>query len=130
MIDTTALPADMLNSSNLYNWRRVPELTTYYYAMNYLVKPFDNIHIRQAFDLAIDKDILVEAIWHKAFLSTCNIVPQGMPGHNSELTCPDGQNMTNGNLTQAKMLFAQGLKEEGFNSAADLPPVTLTYAND
>ncbi len=130
MIDTTALPAEMLNSSNLYNWRRVPELTTYYYAMNYLVKPFDNIHIRQALDLAIDKELLVQAVWHKAFLPTCNIVPLGMPGHNPSLTCPDGQNTANGNPAQAKNSLAQGLQEEGYSSMSQLPPITFTYVND
>ncbi|HZU02810.1 MAG TPA: ABC transporter substrate-binding protein, partial [Ktedonobacteraceae bacterium] len=44
-------------------FHKVPQLWINYYAMNYLVKPFDNIHIRQAFALAINKDLIVHSIY-------------------------------------------------------------------
>src|SRR5216117_1499782 len=67
-----------------------PTLSIAYYTMNYLVKPFDNIHIRQAFSMAINKDIITQAIYKGLYVPTCHIVPQGMPGFNSNLTCPGG----------------------------------------
>ena len=42
-------------------FHQVPQLWINYYTMNYLVKPFDNIKIRQAFELAINKDLIAHA---------------------------------------------------------------------
>ena len=105
-----------------------PQLNINYYAMNYLVKPFDNIHIRQAFALAVNKDEIVHAIWKDLYIPTNHIVPQGMPGYNPNLTGPDGTKSTSGNTAKAKALFQQGLQEEGWTSAAQVPTIKLTYA--
>ena len=56
--------------------------------MNYLAKPFDNIKIRQAFSLAINKDLIVQSALKNAFTPSNHIVPSGMPGHNPDLTGP------------------------------------------
>src|SRR5260370_20418549 len=58
-----------------------------------------------------------------------HIVPQGMPGYNPELVGPAGIASTKGDAAKAKELFQQGLQEEGYSSAAALPPITLTYAS-
>src|SRR5579875_1001594 len=47
-----------------------PILETSYIAMNYLAKPFDNLKIRQAFELAIDKNEITHTIWHDVFIPT------------------------------------------------------------
>src|SRR6266566_8770221 len=104
-----------------------PTLSIGYYTMNYLVKPFDNIHIRQAFSMAINRDVIVQAIYKGLYVPTCHIVPQGMPGFNSNLTCPGGVS-TAGDATKAKQLFQQGLQEEGM-TLATFPAVTITYAS-
>ncbi len=95
--------------------------------MNYLVKPFDNIHIRQAFDLAVDKDLIVHSVWKDRYIPSNHIVPKGMPGYNPNLTGPDGVTSTKGDATKAKALFQQGLTEEGYTSVAQLPSIKLTY---
>ncbi len=59
----------------------VPQLWLNYYTMNYLVKPFDNIHIRQAFALAVNKDLIVHSVWKDTLIATNHIVPKGMPGY-------------------------------------------------
>ena len=111
--------------SNQYSL--VPQLWINYYTMNYLVKPFDNIHIRQAFDLAVDKDLIVQSVWKNTYIATNHIVPQGMPGYNPNLTGPGGVASTKGDPTKAKALFQQGLTEEGYTSVAQLPAIKLTY---
>src|SRR6266851_2057926 len=105
-----------------------PQLNINYYAMNYQVKPFDNIHIRQAFALAVNKDAIVHAIWKDLYVPTNHIVPQGMPGYNPNLTGPDGTKSTSGNPAKARALFQQGLREEGWTSVAQVPTIKLTYA--
>src|SRR5258708_8697507 len=96
--------------------------------MSYQVKPFDNIHIRQAFALAVNKEAIVHAIWKDLYLPTNHIVPQGMPGYNPNLTGPDGTKSTSGNPAKARALFQQGLQEEGWTSVAQVPTIKLTYA--
>jgi len=41
----------------------IPTLANGYFAFNYLVKPFDNIKVRQAFSLAIDRDSIEHNIY-------------------------------------------------------------------
>ena len=96
--------------------------------MNYLVKPFDNIHIRQAFALAIDKTAIANSVWQGTVLPTNHIVPQGMPGYNPALTGPDGTQNLTGNIQKAQALFKQGLQEEQWSSVTQVPAIKLTYA--
>ncbi|HLQ30258.1 MAG TPA: peptide ABC transporter substrate-binding protein [Ktedonobacteraceae bacterium] len=129
-LDSAGVPsANLADAKKLPNnqFKQVPQLWINYYAMNYLVKPFDNIHIRQAFDLAINKDLIAHSVWKDTVLPSNHIVPQGMPGYNANLTGPDGVASTKGDVTKAKALFAQGLQEEGWTSVSQMPPVTLTY---
>src|SRR5262249_16595426 len=100
-----------------------------YYTMNYNQKPFDNIHIRQAFALAINKQKIVDKIWKGLFIATNHIIPQGMPGYNPDLKGPDGTSNLTGNPRRAQQLLQEGLKEEGWNSVSQIPPIRLTYAS-
>jgi peptide/nickel transport system substrate-binding protein/oligopeptide transport system substrate-binding protein len=126
-----ALPSAQLNEikqlpNNQYSQNS--ELTIDYIAMNYLYKPFDNIKIREAFALAVNRDILMSSIFQNGRIASCHIVPEGMPGYNSSLTCPGGST-TRGDTARAKTLFEEGLKEEGLTDAT-FPKVTITYASD
>jgi peptide/nickel transport system substrate-binding protein/oligopeptide transport system substrate-binding protein len=114
-------------SNNQY--QLVPQLYINYYIMNYLTKPFDNIHIRQAFFLAINKDLIAHSVWKDTVIASNHIVPKGMPGYNPNLTAPDGVTGTSGDTTKAKALLQQGLQEEGWSSVSQMPPITLTYSS-
>lgn len=107
---------------------QVPQLWINYYTMNYLVKPFDNIHIRQAFALAINKTTIANAVWKGTVLPTNHIVPQGMAGYNPKITGPDGTQNLTGNASKARALLQRGLQEEGWTSVSQMPSITLTYA--
>ncbi len=108
---------------------QTPALQINYYAMNYLSKPFNNIHIRQAFALAIDKNAITHTIYHDLDTPTNHIVPFGIPGYNSTLKAIDGSTNTRGNVQMAQKLFAQGLHEDGYTSASQLPEMTLPFQN-
>jgi peptide/nickel transport system substrate-binding protein/oligopeptide transport system substrate-binding protein len=126
--DVTGIPVSTFASDKKRkDFFQVPQLWINYYTMNYLVKPFDNINIRQAFALAINKTAIVNNVWKGTVLPTNHIVPEGMPGYNANLTGVDGTQSLTGNPTRAKALLEQGLKEEGWTSIAQLPPIKLTY---
>jgi oligopeptide transport system substrate-binding protein len=130
-VDATGVPTqDLAQARQLTNeFHQEPQLWINYYAMNYLIKPFDNIKIRQAFELAINKDVIAHAVWHDLYTATNHIVPKGMPGYNPNLSGPDGVTGTAGDQAKAKALFQQGLQEEGWSSVAQMPLVTLTYSS-
>ena len=110
-------------------YRQVPQLTIDYFTMNYLAKPFDNIKIRQAFALALDKDAIEKSINKGSRLATNHIVPQGMPGYYADLKGPAGVTSTKGDKDMAKQLLQEGMKEAGYTTS-NFPAVTMTVASN
>jgi oligopeptide transport system substrate-binding protein len=110
-------------------YQLVPALTSRFIELNYLVKPLDNIHIRQALDLAINKDLIIGRIIGSIVTPSNHIVPNGMPGYNQNLTGPAGVAGTAGDQTKAVQLFQQGLQEAGYSSVSQFPSLTLEYEN-
>ncbi len=128
-VDVTGVPiANFGYDKKRSDFHEVPQLWINYYTMNYLVKPFDNIHIREAFALAIDKTAIANNVWQGTVIPTNHIVPQSMPGYNPDLTGPDGTQTLKGNPDKAMALLNQGLQEEHWSSIEQLPPIKLTYA--
>ncbi|HEY3992876.1 MAG TPA: peptide ABC transporter substrate-binding protein [Ktedonobacteraceae bacterium] len=128
-VDTAGVPlAALPGIANRPDYHKVPQLWINYYAMNYKVAPFDNIHIRQAFALAIDKTAIATDVWKNTVIPTNHIIPEGMPGYNANLKGPDGTTSLKGNAKEAQALLQQGLQEEKWTSAAQIPPIKLTYA--
>lgn len=107
-------------------WQLVPALVSRFIEMNWLVKPLDNVHIRQALDLAINKDLIIGRIIGKTVTPSNHLVPKGIPGYNEALTAPAGVVGTTGDTTKAKALFQQGMQEEGLTQ---FPQISLTYDN-
>jgi oligopeptide transport system substrate-binding protein len=127
-VDITPIPPPDLATAKTKTkeFSQNSQLTIDYFAMNYLYKPFNNIHIRQAIALAINKDVIKQALYHGSRPATCHIVPQGQPGYDASLTCPDGA-PTSGDATKAKQLLQQGMQEEGYASVSQIPPIKITY---
>ena len=115
-VDSATIPtADLAQAKALPNgqYHLAPSLANAYYTMNYLVKPFDNIKVRQAFDLAIDKDAIVKDVYKGKYIASNHIIPQGMPGYNPGLMRSNGIKDTISHAALAKQLFDEGLKEDG-----------------
>ncbi len=123
-VPAALVPTEKAKLGSQYN--QTPILGMTYLTMNYLFKPFDNIKIRQAFELAINKDVLASSIYNSLVTPTCHIVPSGEPGYNQNLTCPHGA-PTSGNTGLAKQLLTEGMKEEHVTT---LPPVSFVYFTD
>jgi oligopeptide transport system substrate-binding protein len=129
-LDDTGIPLKLFpDEKKRKDYYQYNSLAIDYYAFNMRIKPFDNLKIRQAFALAINKDQLANKIWKGANTATNHIIPQGMPGYNPDLTGSDGTKNTSGNPDKAKQLLQEGMQEEGYQSIADIPPITLTYAS-
>ncbi|GHO80932.1 peptide ABC transporter substrate-binding protein [Ktedonobacter sp. SOSP1-85] len=130
-LDNAGVPTANLDEARALpnkQFRQVPQLTIDYFAMNYLAKPFNNIKIRQAFALAVDKSAIEKSINKGARLATNHIIPQGMPGYNPDLKGPAGVTSTKGDKTLAKQLFQQGMQEEGY-TLSNFPAISVTVAS-
>jgi ABC-type oligopeptide transport system substrate-binding subunit len=111
-------------------FQNVPALASRYIGLNYLVKPLDNIKIRQALALAINKDLIVYHVIGKVVTPSNHIVPKGIPSYNVSLTGPVGVASTTGDQAKAKQLLKEGMQEAGYSGVDKLPALTLTYSID
>ena len=124
---TDVPPARLDQVRNANDFHEALQLQITYYAMNYLVKPFDNIKIRQAFALALDKQLIADVVYKKSVIATNHIIPTGLDAFNPLLLGPDGEGSLHGNLASARWLLQTGLHEEGMSSSGQLPPITFSY---
>jgi oligopeptide transport system substrate-binding protein len=58
-----------------------PNLATYYYVFDTRQKPFDDVKVRTALAMAVDRDFLSEKIFTNSYLPTYSFVPPGMQGY-------------------------------------------------
>lgn len=100
-----------------------------YYAMNWKIAPFNDVRVRQAFAIALDKTALANNVLHGAVAATNHIVPSGMPGYNPNLLGPDGTQNLSGNTTMATQLATAYATDTKCGTSTDFskcPAVTLT----
>ena len=93
-----------------------PDLSFYYYEFNNTKKPFNNLKIRQALSMAIDRKTIVESVTQGGQVPAYGVVPPGiiMEGKDFRDITPDKNYFTE-DLAKAKQLLAEGLKEEGLS---------------
>ena len=129
-VASTEIPSSKINEfSNADDFHESTQLWTTYYAMNYLVKPFDNVKIRKAFALALDKQLIADVVQKGAAIATNHIIPMGEDGFTPDLRGPDTVTSLHGNPADAQGFLRNGLHEEGLQSSDQLPPITFSFEN-
>lgn len=58
-----------------------PYLGTYYYAFKIPSEPWNNVKLRHAISMAIDRDFLAEKIWQNTMIPAYSFVPPGIDGY-------------------------------------------------
>ncbi|CDG16519.1 ABC transporter substrate-binding protein [Xenorhabdus doucetiae] len=87
-----------------------PMLSTYYYVFNTQKPPFDDVRVRKALSLAIDREVIAEKVLGMGQLPAYDILPPNIGG--ITLTPPEYASWTQAQrIEQAKAL----LHEAGFN---------------
>jgi peptide/nickel transport system substrate-binding protein/oligopeptide transport system substrate-binding protein len=71
--------------------QQTPLLTYWYVTPNWQLAPFDDMRIRQAFSLALDRATLSPEASRTFRQPTIHLVPEGMPGYNPDLTDAAGR---------------------------------------
>lgn len=68
--------------------RIAPYLGTYYYAINTARKPFDDVRVRQALSMAVDRVFLADEIFAGTMLPGYSLVPPGVENYLDEEAAP------------------------------------------
>ena len=93
-----------------------PELSFQLIGFNTTRPPFDDVNIRRAFSMAIDKDRLVSLVYRNMVEKAEGILPEGIPGFNESLSGPSYD------VAGARELIAGS----GYGDVSNLPEITLT----
>lgn len=120
--DQIAWIVDNLNDE----YENFPYLGTYYYAINTTIAPFkDNPALRQALNLAIDRELLTEKITRAGEIPAYSFIPPGVMHYEQQTV--DSQTMTKQEReTRARDLYA----EAGFSSENPLQVEILYNTSD
>ncbi|HLF76418.1 MAG TPA: peptide ABC transporter substrate-binding protein [Dehalococcoidia bacterium] len=97
---------------------RLPLLETFAYFFNNRTPPFDNVQVRQAFALALDRDAFVSEVLYGVGRPAYSWLPPASPGHNDELGLQWKLNPSKARAT---------LADAGYPGGAGLPQITVAY---
>jgi oligopeptide transport system substrate-binding protein len=101
--------ADRIRHKRAEEYFSGPDLSTLYLGFNTREVPFNDLRVRQAFALALDKETLASVVLTGYnFSATGGIIPAGMPGHSPEIGLPY-------NPEQARQLLGEAGYPDGRN---------------
>ena len=119
VLDVTAFDGDRMRQKYAGEYRRLPQFVTQYLQFDVRRPPFDDVRVRKAFALVVDKEALVKTTRPSGFPATGGFVPPGMPGHLPEFgLSPD--------LDQAVQLMAKA----GYPGGQGFPEVEFVTRTD
>jgi oligopeptide transport system substrate-binding protein len=96
----------------------VPQLDVQYLGFDVTQPPFDDVKVRQAFALAIDRQKITEVVWKGMAQPAQGIVPPGIPGFDRE------RPLLEYNPQRARSLMAAS----NYGDAAHLPAMRLSVS--
>lgn len=111
------LPASVLEElKDRDDFHSAPKLSIYFYKLNHDVPPLNDIRVRQAISMAIDRRQIVEEVTKAGEQPAYAVVPPGIAGYKG----PEGLKE---DVTRAKALLA----EAGFPGGRGFPKMSLMY---
>lgn len=104
-----------------------PSLGTYFYAFNTQVKPLDNVLVRKALSLAIDRKAIVESVTKAGEMPATGFTPPGLYDTNGDdfqkKASTFDTNLSEGDLDTARKL----LVEAGYDNIELFPKLDIVY---
>jgi oligopeptide transport system substrate-binding protein len=90
-----------------------PNLATYYYVFDTRHPPFDDVRVRRALSMAVDRDFLAQKIYAGAQLPAYSFVPPGIAGYESAEADFAGMSQLDREDEAMKLLKEAGFGEGG-----------------
>jgi oligopeptide transport system substrate-binding protein len=102
-----------------------PSLATCYFTVNVTKKPFNDVRVREALNLAIDRKGITQSITKGGEVPALAFVPYGMPDAlpGKDFRTLGGSYFKDNNIATAKALLAQA----GYPNGKGFPAFTLLY---
>ncbi len=123
-IDFANVPAaQVATAKSQADFHSHAELWINFVEFNWKLAPFDNVDVRKAFCLAINRDAFNTAVNKGLQKPSWNLVPPGMPGYNPNVKGIDGAG-TGDNTTLAQQHWTT--YKATLNGAA-VPPIVFSY---
>lgn len=97
-------------------FQNAPYLGTYYYLLNIKVPPLDDVRVRKALAMAIDRERLMRTVMHSAYVPAYSITPPDTLGYHPP-------KVFHHNIAEARQLLA----DAGFADGKNWPGLELTY---
>lgn len=103
----------------------LPYIGNYYYCINVKKAPFDNVKVRKAFAMAIDRQAIIEAVTKGGEKPALAWTPYGLPDAKpgEDFRKAGGDYFKDKDIETARKLLA----EAGYPDGKGLPEVTLLY---
>lgn len=117
-------PADQERLEKLGLYKIAPYLGAYYYVFNVQKKPFDDVRVRKAFALAVQRESLMKYIVRGEKEAAYAWVP---PGLKDKATGRDFRKEGGSLISEDPAKARQFLKEAGYDDSHPLPEVTLLF---
>jgi len=118
-IDNHSIPAlEKPRLAKMRGYKAVPQLRGYYYGFVINRKPFDDVRVRKAFSMAVDRGVFPKILHGGEQPASCWI-PPGMLAHNPKIGLTF-------NPPEARRL----LREAGYRDGKGFPAITLAYNGD
>lgn len=120
-VSTSNLDAVTDKAGEFYDQLQISqELSFYYFGFNHTKPPFDDVNIRRAFAMAIDKDKVVSLVFRDMVQKADGVIPPAMPGFNKNLIGLDFD------VAKAKEL----IKASKYGDVSKLPLITITTSGE
>ncbi len=114
----STIPLDSLQTIlKTHTMQTIPLAGVYYYIFNTEKPPFNNVNMRKAFTLAINRQTIIDNILQGKQMMALSYIPPNLWKEKSKPAFSDHD------IADAKKFFALGLKELG----GKLPTITLSY---
>jgi oligopeptide transport system substrate-binding protein len=121
---------DLTQARPLPGYHETPQLSVYFLRVNWALAPFDDVRVRNAFSLAIDRKAITTSIDKGGAAPTIHMIIQGLPGYNPDLknAAGDSGDKTNvANVAKARELAKAYATEMCDGDFSKCTPVVLTY---
>ncbi|NRA45151.1 MAG: peptide ABC transporter substrate-binding protein [Oligoflexales bacterium] len=109
------------NQGKYHPYKTHPYLASYFYRFNTTKKPFDDMRVRRAFALTVDRKLLVDRVTRRGELPANSFTPPGVSGYTYKGDLP--ASVTPEVIKEAQQL----LKDAGYLGGKGFPKVELLY---
>jgi oligopeptide transport system substrate-binding protein len=109
-------------------FHQIPQLAFSYVTLNWKLAPFDDVRMRQAFSLALDRQAIAHDSLKDTAQPTIHFMPEGLAGYNPDLADVagrKGKDALTPDLAMARRLANEYAAEKCGGALSQCPPVTM-----